>query len=84
MKIDKNFTSQECSNCGAFTGKKQLSERLHSCLVCHHSESRDTNSAKIIRDRGLVAVGHTVQKKACGDGLAGVVQLSLFNLAKSL
>jgi len=84
LKIDKNFTSQECSNCGAFTGKKQLSERLHSCLVCHHSESRDTNSAKIIRDRGLVAVGHTVQKKACGDGLAGVVQLSLFNLAKSL
>ncbi len=63
LKVDKNGTSQECSHCGAFTGKKLLSERIHSCSFCLHTESRDTNSAKIIRDRGLVAVGHTVQEK---------------------
>ena len=84
LQVDKNGTSQECSSCGAFTGKKELSERLHVCQFCSHSESRDTNSAKIIRDRGIAAVGHTVPEKACGDGLAGVRQLSLLDLAKSL
>ena len=63
LKVDKNFSSQECSHCGAFTGKKQLKERTHVCNFCLHSESRDTNSAKIIMQRGLVAVGHTVQEK---------------------
>ena len=62
LKVDKNGTSQECSKCGEHTGKKALSERIHSCPYCHHAESRDTNSAKIIRDRGLVAVGHPVQR----------------------
>ncbi len=28
-----------------------------------------------------MAVGHTVKEKACGDGLAGVVQLRLFAAA---
>ncbi len=84
LKVDKNRTSQECSNCGAYTGKKELSERVHSCPYCHHTESRDSNSAKIIMQRGQRAVGHTVLENACGDGLAGVVQLSLFDLAKNL
>ncbi len=34
--------------------------------------------------RGQRAVGHTVLENACGDGLAGVIQLTLFDLAKSL
>lgn len=72
LEVDKNYTSQECSNCGQFTGKKKLSERIHNCQHCGHTESRDINSAKIIRDRGLMAVGHTVREKACGVGLAGV------------
>ena len=83
LKVDKNFTSQECSNCGAFTGKKQLNERIHNCHVCLHSESRDTNSAKIIMRRGQRAVGHTVLKNACRGDAAGVVQLSLFDLVGS-
>ena len=84
LKVDKNGTSQECSNCGAYTGKKELSERIHICQYCNHTESRDTNSAKVIMQRGKRAVGHTVLKNACGDGLAGVIQLTLFDLAKSL
>ena len=84
LKVDKNFTSQECSNCGQHTGKKQLNERFHCCQFCHHTESRDTNSAKIIMQRGQNAVGHTVLKNACGDGLSGVIQLTLFDLDKSL
>jgi putative transposase len=84
LRVDKNRTSQECSNCGQHTGRKELGERLHVCQFCNHTESRDTNSAKIIRDRGRVAVGQTVFKNACGDGLSGGVQLSLFALDKSL
>jgi hypothetical protein len=46
---------------------------------------RDIASAKVIKNRGLVAVGQPVnQKKACGDVLAGITELSLFDLAKSL
>ena len=71
LEVSKDFTSQECSNCGQFTGKKKLSERVHACQHCGHTESRDTNSAKIIRDRGIAAVGHTVREKACEVGLAG-------------
>jgi putative transposase len=63
LKVNKNGTSQECSNCGQHTGKKQLNERIHHCQFCHHIESRDINSAKIIRDRGRIAVGQTVFKK---------------------
>ena len=80
LKVDKNGTSQECSNCGAYTGKKELSERIHICPYCHHQESRDTNSAKVIMQRGLVAVGHIVQEKACGGDATGFKQLSLFEL----
>ena len=77
LKVDKNGTSQECSKCGANTGKKQLSQRVHNCQFCNHTESRDTNSAKIIMQRGLVAVGHTVKQKACGGDATGFKQLSL-------
>ena len=83
LKVDKDFSSQECSNCGAFTGKKQLNERLHHCQFCHHSESRDTNSAKILMQRCQRAVGHTVLKNACRGDATGSKQLSLFELVGS-
>ncbi len=84
LKIDKDGTSQECSSCGKHTGKKPLSERIHSCPYCLHTESRDTNSAKIIRERGRVAVGQTVFKNACGDDATGFKQLTLFELVGNL
>jgi len=83
LKVDKNGTSQECSRCGEVTGKKQLSQRVHNCQFCNHTESRDTNSAKIIMQRGQRAVGHTVLQNACGDDLTGVKQLNLFDLVQS-
>lgn len=88
LKVDKNGTSQECPNCGKHTGKKQLSERVHNCQYCGHTEQRDIASAKVIRNRGLIAVGHTVSEKACevpligSDVLTGFKQLTLFELVK--
>ncbi|WP_125731161.1 RNA-guided endonuclease InsQ/TnpB family protein [Microcystis viridis] len=84
LKVDKNGTSQDCPNCGAFTGKKALSERVHRCDSCGNIEPRDTASAKVIENRGKNAVGLTVLEKACGGDLTGVVQLNLFDLVKSL
>jgi putative transposase len=84
LKVDKNGTSQECSSCGKRTGKKKLSERIHNCQFCSHSESRDTNSAKIIQYRGIEAVGQTVYKNACGGDAAGFKQVRLFELVGNL
>ncbi|NES92328.1 transposase, partial [Okeania sp. SIO2B9] len=80
-KVDKNYTSQECPKCGHI-GKKKLSDRKHNCSHCNYQENRDVAAAKIIKNRGLIAVGHTVKEKACGNGLTGV-QLNLFDLLSS-
>lgn len=76
LKVDKNGTSQECPNCHQVTGKKELNQRLHICQYCQHTESRDTASAKIIMQRGQIAVGQAVSENACGDVLAGFKQRS--------
>ena len=83
LKVDKNGTSQECSNCGHHTGKKQLGERVHNCQFCGYTASRDVVSAEVIRNRGLIAVGHTVNEIAYGDVLTGISQ-DLISLVKCL
>ena len=52
-KVDKNYTSQQCPECGTYTGKKELDERIHSCPVCFYTTSRDIAAAQVIRNRGL-------------------------------
>ncbi len=82
LKVDKDYTSQECPNCLKHTGKKSLADRIHACPHCGYVEDRDVASAKVILNRGLMAVGHTVKDKiASGDGLAGAKQLELFDLS---
>ena len=82
LKVNKDNTSQECSNCGHHTGKKKLSQRTHNCQFCGYSKSRDVVSAEVIRNRGLIAVGQPVIQNACGDVLTGVHQ-KLMDLVKS-
>lgn len=82
-KVDKNYTSQICPKCGTNTGKKTLNQRVHSCS-CGAVMNRDIAAAKLIKQRGKTAVGHTVVNQiACGDDATGVEQLSLFNLVGS-
>ena len=71
LKVKAAGTSQECPQCG---GKvvKTIKDRWHRC-ECGCSMPRDIASGMVIKQR---AVGRTVLKNACGDGLAGV-QLSL-------
>jgi putative transposase len=64
-KVDKNFTSQICPNCGTHTGKKELDIRVHSCSECGYIQDRDVAAAEVIRNRGLelnAAVGMPVVK----------------------
>jgi putative transposase len=59
-KVDPNGTSQTCPQCGAHTGKKELSQRVHECGECGYVTDRDVAAAQVVEQRGLVAVGQTV------------------------
>ena len=61
QKVNANKTSQTCPNCLIETGKKQLSERTHSCSNCGYTTDRDVAAAQVVLIRGLAAVGHTVK-----------------------
>ena len=55
--IDEKFSTQECSCCAARAGPKGLaglSTREWVCAVCGTRHDRDTNSASVIKARGLV------------------------------
>ena len=55
-EIDESYSTQECSNCHARTGPRGLTglaERRWTCSACGAEHDRDTNSACVIRQRGL-------------------------------
>lgn len=60
-KVDPNGTSQTCPNCLTITGKKDLSQRVHSCPECGYQTDRDVAAAQVVVQRGLAAVGSTVK-----------------------
>ncbi|MDJ0744148.1 MAG: transposase [Xenococcaceae cyanobacterium MO_167.B27] len=82
LKLNKDYSSQECPNCRLFTGKKLLNQRLHICPYCNIEVDRDIASSLILKQRGKTAVGQPVGYKeiACGERGAGVEQLTLFDL----
>jgi putative transposase len=70
-KVDYRYTSQICPNCGAHTGKKDLSERIHKCPECQYEINRDVAAAKVICNRGIAAVGQIVEQIDCVGVLSG-------------
>ncbi len=60
-KVDPNLTSQTCPRCQTLTGKKELSQRMHSCPECGYTTDRDVAAAQVVAQRGVVTVGRTVQ-----------------------
>jgi putative transposase len=70
-KVDKDYTSQVCPQCDAHTRKKQLKDRIHSCPECGYTTHRDVAAAQVIRNRGVNALGRSVEQNVCGDGLTG-------------
>ena len=61
QKVSADKTSQTCPSCLTETGKKELSERTHSCSSCGYTTDRDIAAAQVVLIRGLAAVGHTVK-----------------------
>lgn len=59
--IEPNATSQTCPQCGAHTGKKDLSERVHYCFECGYTKDRDVAAAIVVEQRGLAAIGQIVK-----------------------
>ena len=74
-KVDKDFTSQICPNCGTHTGKKDLSVRVHKCNECGYEQDRDVAASLIVKQRGLLqaAVGAPVVKQPSNGVLAGAI-----------
>lgn len=68
-KVDKDYTSQVCPNCGVHTGKKDLSQRLHVCPECEYEQDRDVAASEVVMQRGLAAVGAPVLKQPSYGGL---------------
>lgn len=60
VEIPAAYTSQDCSRCGNRV-KKDLSVRIHHCLVCHLKIDRDYNAALNILAAGLAVKDVTYQ-----------------------
>jgi putative transposase len=62
VAVDAKYTSQLCSGCGSLV-KKDLSERVHTCLACGLVLDRDVNAARNILCRAVVSpeVGNVIQ-----------------------
>ncbi|WP_332960609.1 transposase [Microcoleus sp. AR_TQ3_B6] len=59
QKVDPKKTSSICPNCLKETGKRELSQRAHSCHHCAYTTDRDVAATQVVLKRGLAAVGHT-------------------------
>lgn len=70
LKVDSKKTSQICPSCLVETGKKELSQRVHSCQHCGYTTDRDVAAAQVVLVRGLAAVGHTVKMLSEGKAVA--------------
>ncbi len=73
-KVDSRGTSQVCPECETNCGKKDLSERVHSCQQCGYTTDRDVAAAQVVKKRGIEStVGHTgkmlVEGKVFGDSI---------------
>jgi len=73
QKVNKDYTSQMCPNCGTHTGKKTLDVRIHKCPECGYEQDRDIAAAEVIKNRGLenIALGTIVMKQPSNGVLSG-------------
>ena len=48
VKVDPQYTSQQCSQCGHTSSENRKVQEKFSCVECGHSENADINAAKNI------------------------------------
>ena len=71
-KVDAKKTSQICPNSLNETGKKELSERVHSCHHYAYTTDRDVAAAQVVLQGGLAAVGHRVKMHRTASKFMGI------------
>jgi len=80
-KVDAKGTSQICPNCYTHSGRKELSQRVHSCSSCGYTTDRDVAAAQVVKERGLSTVGQIgtmlTEGKEIGVGVRTPARLSL-------
>ena len=69
-RVDPDLTSQTCPRCQTITGKKELSERIHSCPECGYTTDRDVAAAQIVMQRGVEVASCRETRQACDDRVA--------------
>ncbi len=52
VEVDPRYTSKTCSCCGEVRKEKLAVYRVFVCPACGHTEDRDVNAAKNIKERG--------------------------------
>jgi len=72
QKVDAKRTSHISPNCFNETGKKELSERVHSCHHYAYTTDRDVAAAQVVLKRGLAAVGHRVKMHRTANKFMGI------------
>lgn len=60
IKVNPQYTSQQCHVCGHTTKENRTTQSEFACIACHHKEHADLNAAK-----NILAAGHAVL--ACGE-----------------
>ncbi|WP_414563459.1 MULTISPECIES: RNA-guided endonuclease InsQ/TnpB family protein [unclassified Anabaena] len=73
-EVSARGTSQQCPECGAEV-RKDLSVRVHHCLICGYITDRDVASGQVIRNRGIALISTNGQlgiQNAYADGLPGI------------
>jgi putative transposase len=65
-EVDHKGTSQTCPNCRASV-RKELSDRIHSCLECNYEVDRDIASAQELCNRGIETYRGTPEKQEIGS-----------------
>jgi putative transposase len=72
QKVDAKKRSHICPNCLKETGKKELSQRVHSCHYCGYTTDRDGAAAQVVLKLGLAAVGHRVKMHRTASKFMGM------------
>ena len=74
IKVDPNYTSQDCAGCGTRV-PKTLKDRWHHCPSCGVREDRDINAARVILSRAGVGPG-AHKLGGCAVAVPGNITLS--------